>query len=291
MENIRKFALVAIDNFDREIERFNFDYAEAPKNLGFEMEFTTLETRLTTYFTSAKEKKTAITLNINFLPPNAYAKANSFKQFVQKYTNQRTVFEYYDTTETKNWEGKVTKFGQEELQDWGGLTCPTSFLPGTPKYVSRDNVITIQYSTTGKSYPFKYPYSYGAGLIQNNLIDNTYFDDVPLRVTVYGDMSDISVGLREVSPVQGVEHSLYSIVRFVGFSLQKGEKLVIDATQSKILCYRADGSSFSAYDYVDKSAGYDSFLYARGGCMSELVVSLNPKETGYVQASYRQYKL
>lgn len=94
MENIRSFAIVIVDDFDQEIDRFNLDYADTPKNLGFELEFTTLESRLTTYFTSAREKKLPTTLNLNFLPPNAYQKVNNFRKFVQKYTTSRMVFEY-----------------------------------------------------------------------------------------------------------------------------------------------------------------------------------------------------
>lgn len=183
-DNIRKFALVIVDDFDKEIDRFDLDYAELPKNLGFELEFTKLETRLTTYFTSAREKKIATTLNLNFLPPNAYQKVSQFKQFVQKYMHRHMIFEYDDTYEVKNWEGKVQKLSQEELTEWGGLVCPLSFLPGTPKYIRKDNAVTIKYSQTGKSYPFKYPYSYGTSLFENNIINNTYFDEIPLVVTL-----------------------------------------------------------------------------------------------------------
>ena len=169
MENIRSFAIVIVDDFDQEIDRFNLDYADTPKNLGFELEFTTLESRLTTYFTSAREKKLPTTLNLNFLPPNAYQKVNNFRKFVQKYTMSRMVFEYNDTTtEIKNWEGKVQKLVQEELTDWGGLVCPISFVPGTPKYEKKDNTIIVLQSSIGKSYPFRYPYSYGRSLMENN---------------------------------------------------------------------------------------------------------------------------
>lgn len=199
MENVRKFALVIVDDFDNEVDRFNLDYADTPKNLGFELEFTTLESRLTTQFTSARDKKTATTLNLNFLPPNAYQKANAFKRFVQRYTNKRMVFEYYDTTGVRNWEGKIQRFGQEELMDWGGLVCSTSFLPATPKYVRKDNVITIRYSNIGKSYPIKYPYLYGRSISENNIINNDYFDEIPLRVTLYGGMSNPEISLIDMS--------------------------------------------------------------------------------------------
>lgn len=284
--DIRRFAIVVIDDFDNEIDRFNLDYADTPKNLGFEMEFTTLESKLTTQFTSAREKHVPITLNINFLPPQAYAKANAFKRFIQSHMNQRTVFEYSDTTEVKNWEGKIQKFSQEELTDWGGLVCPISFLPATPKYLRRDNTILIKQSSVGKTYPFKYPYAYGKSVIQNNLIENTYFDEIPLRVTVYGVMTDPQIGLFE--SVNGVD-TVYTSVRF-NLTLAENEHLVIDAVRSKILLWKNE-KYVSAYDYVDKDISLDAFLFAKANTVSRVAVVLNSGESGYLTASYRQYIL
>ena len=286
MEKIRSFAIVIVDDFDREVDRFNLDYADTPKNLGFELEFTTLESRLTTYFTSAREKRLPTTLNLNFLAPNAYEKANAFKKFIQKYTNSRMIFEYDDTTsEIKNWEGKVQKLGQEELTDWGALVCPIAFLPGTPKYVRKDNTISIYQSSTGKSYPFKYPYAYGRSTVENNLIDNTYFDEIPLRVTLYGYMTNPQVMLQDVSTDE-----VYSTIRFENLTLQEDDQLIIDAIQSKVLLYR-NGVYTSAYDYISKQSDFDSFLYSRASCVSRLLINLSPAETGYLKASYRQYTL
>lgn len=284
--NIRKFALVIVDDFDKEIDRFNLDYADTPKNLGFELEFTTLESRLTTYFTSAREKKLATTLNLNFLRPNAYEKANAFKRFVQKYTNQRMILEYNDTTsEIKNWEGKVQKFGQDELNEYKTLVCPISFLPATPKYVHKDNVITIRPSTKGKSYPFKYPYSYGKSTVENNIINNDYFDEIPLRVTIFGAMNNPQISLIDANT-----NEVYSIVRFENLYVDEGEELIIDAIQSKVLIKR-NGITTSAYDYLSKEANLDSFLYAKANGTSKVVINLNPLESGYLKASYRQYTL
>lgn len=286
MENVRSFAIVIVDDFDREIDRFNLDYADTPKNLGFELEFTTLESRLTTYFTSAREKRLPTTLNLNFLPPNAYQRANLFKQFVQKYTTARMVFEYNDTTGViKNWEGKVQKLGQEELTEWGALVCPISFLPGTPKYIRKDNTISIAQSSIGKSYPFKYPYSYGRSISENNIISNTYFDEIPLRVSLYGYMTNPQVMLQDV-----ITGEVYSTVRFDGLTIPENAHLIIDAIQSKVLLYY-NGVYTSAYDYISKQADLDSFLYAKANCTSKVITNLSPTETGYLKASYRQYTL
>ena len=287
-ELIRKFAIVVIDDLDEEVDRFDLDYVETPKNLGFELEFTTLESRLTTIFTSVREKKLATTLNLNFVPPNAYRKANLFKQFIQKHVNNRTVLEYNDTVEVKRWEGKIQKFGQEELQDWGGLICPISFYPATPKYLQRNNVITVQLSSSGKTYPYRYPFTYGVSEITNNTLENTYFDEVPLRVTLYGKISNPRIGLVEVKE-DGTEEQ-YTAVQFNNLTIEQGEHLIIDAIQSKILLWR-NNKYISAYAYTSKQSDLDIFLYAKGNTTSKLVIVLNPTESGYVTASYRQYTL
>lgn len=284
--NIRKFALVIVDDFDKEIDRFNLDYADTPRNLGFELEFTTLESRLTTYFTSAREKKLATTLNLNFIRPNAYEKANTFKRFVQKYTNQRMIFEYNDTTsEVKNWEGKIQKFGQDELNEYKTLVCPISFLPATPKYIRKDNVITIRPATTGKSYPFKYPYAYGISTVENNILINNYFDEIPLRVYIYGAMNNPQISLQDAETGE-----VYSTVRFKNLYVAEGEELIVDAINSKVLI-RRNGQLTSAYDYLSKDANLDSFLYAKSNTTSKVVINLNPLESGFLKASYRQYTL
>lgn len=284
-KNIRKFALVIVDDFDIEIDRFNLDLITTPKNLGFELEFTTLETRLTTYFTSAREKKLATTLNILFLPPNAYAKLRAFKNFVQANINKRMLIEYDDTNEVKYWEGKVQKVGVEELDEYKTLTCPLSFIPATPKYIRKDNVITIKPATIGKAYPYKYPYSYGRNIIENNIFTNEYFDDIPLRVTLYGKMSNPQIALQDVN-----NGEVYSTVRLQNLFIAENEELIIDAIQSKVLIKR-NGVYISAYDYLAKDAGVDSFLYARANTTSKVVISLNASEDGYLKASYRQYTL
>ena len=280
--NIRKFALVIVDDFDVELERIPLDYVDMPKNLGFELEFTTLETRLTTYFTSAREKKIPITLNVYFLNPNAYTKANTFKSKVQANINKRMLLEYNDTTETKYWEGKIQKFQQDELDQFKTLICPISFLPGTPKYRLRNNVITIQQSANGKAYPYKYPYSYGRALVEHNTIVNTYFDDVPLRITIYGSMSNPEIGLLDEDAGK-----IYSTIRFENLYVAEGEELIIDSITSKVLIKR-NGVLMSAYDYLSKDSNLDTFLYAKANTTSKIVINLDPSETGYLKASYHQ---
>lgn len=283
--NIRKFALLIVDDFDIEQIRIPLDWVDTPRNLGFELEFTTLESRLTTYFTSAREKKTPITLNLYFLNPNAYSKANTFKRVVQANINKRMVLEYNDTNEIKYWEGKIQKFQQDELDQFKTLICPISFLPATPKYKLKNNVITIRPATTGKSYPFKYPYSYGRSIVENSIFENTYFDEIPLRVIIYGAMNNPQISLQNTET-----NETYSTVRFENLYVAEGEELIIDAINSKVLIKR-NGVLTSAYDYLVKDASLDSFLYAKANTTSKVLIGLNPLENGYLKASYRQYTL
>jgi hypothetical protein len=196
------------------------------------------------------------------------------------------IFEYNDTTsEIKNWEGKVQKFGQDELNEYKTLVCPISFLPATPKYVKKDNVITIRPATTGKSYPFKYPYAYGRSTVENNIFTNYYFDEIPLRVHIYGTMNNPQISLQDVNTDE-----VYSTVRFANLYVAEGEELIIDAIQSKVFIKR-NGVLTSAYDYLSKDASVNSFLYARANTTSKVVINLNAGESGYLKASYRQYTL
>lgn len=195
------------------------------------------------------------------------------------------IFEYNDTVRTKSWEGKIQKFDQTELSDWGGITCPISFLPATPKYIRKDNAIKIVQSTYGKSYSYEYPYSYGTSLSENNVIVNDYFDEIPLRVTLFGYMSNPQVALMDRST-----NEIYSSVRFDSLTIAEGEHVIIDAINAKVLIYR-NGIYSSAYDYIGKQQELDSFLFAKSYAESELLITLDPQETGYLEASYRQYIL
>lgn len=287
MEAIRKFALIAIDDYGNEVDRYPLDYVESPRNLGFELEFKTLNTQLTTQFTDIKEKKLSTNFNINFLPPNAYAKAVGFRNFVQKYLMTRTLIEYNNTEMTQYWEGKVQKFGQEELQDWGGLTCPVVFMPSTPKFINKEDSLAIHLDSS-KIYSYSYPYTYGRTEINNTLIDNTYMGDIPLKITIYGRVRNPAIGLTTLD--ENGEQVVYARLSFTGLLIEEGEHLIIDSTTSKISLWRG-GKYVSAYDYIYRGESNSTFLYAKGNTQSHIVAQMSPDDTGSIIAGYRQYIL
>ena len=286
IEPVRKFAIIVLDDLYHEIDRMDLSYVESPKNLGSSLQFTTLESRLTTHITSIKEVKQSVSFNINFIPPNAYQKLKAFRLFVQKYLNHTTALEYSDTDEVYLWEGKVQKIGYEELSDWGGLVCSVSFMPTSPKCVSKVNEVHIYSSQSAKVYPYGYPYQYTKPVGTTAWeIDNRYFEDIPLKILIYGRISQPSVILySEEGPV-------YSLIQFTDLTIPEGGHVLVDSVQSKIMLW--DGSEYrSAYDYVDKSPRFDTFLFARASQKSRVLLSSpNPDYTGYMIALYRQYTL
>lgn len=285
---VRKFSLVAINDFDEDIDRFNLDDVSNPQGVGFEIEYTSIESHLTTIFTSAKEKKVATQMTVIFTNPSAYAKSSIFKSFVQKYVNKRVILEYKNSDEILNWEGKITKCGITELNKFGELECPISFLPGTPKYVKRENSITIQRSSKGMNFPLKLPFCFGKNLIKNNLLQNNYFDKIPLRIFVYGDIINPQISLIDTKTSE-----VYSRIWFAGnggLTLDIDEHILIDAITNKILLWRG-GKYISAYDYLNNSNDYDTFAWAKEDTLSELHINLGAESKGYLKASYREYKL
>lgn len=286
MMDVRKFALLVLDDFDKEIDRIDLHYAESPRNLGFELDFSSIESKSFVHFTSMRERRLSPNIVLNFLPPNAYKKLNSFKLFIQQNLRNRTVLEYDDTTgELKYIEGKVQRLGQEELTEWGGLVCPIVFTPSTPKYIRKDDVVLIGTHNSGKSYPYNYTYNYTNSTVSSQDIQNTYFDDVPMKVVVHGTVSNPVVALQDV-----VTEEIYSVVRFEGLYVGKGESLIIDSSQYKILLY-SNGKYTSVYDYVGKQSHLDAFLFLRANSTSRVVFSIDPEEDGYLVGSYRQYVL
>ena len=285
MPDIRTFSLIVVDDSDTILDKMDLPYVDSPNNLGFEIEFSSLESGLTTYFSDPKEKRQDISFNLVFPPPDPYAQSKQFKEFVQKYINSNLALEYNDTKGAKRIEGRIRKFGLSEITDWGGLLCPMVFSPSTPKYTPKSYQTSAVYSTEGKSYPESYPYSYGKSLVTGDSIDNTYFDDIPLVVTIHGPVDNPYISLQDI-----VSGEIYSTVRFLNFYLGENDYVTIDAVRSKITAYR-NSEHFSAYDFVSKESTLDSFLYAKGQTKSKIIISSDSTESVEVSVRYHQYTM
>ena len=279
--NVRSFKLKIVDNFDNELDSYAFDYVISISGVGFSIKFNTIETKLITLFKSPEQEKEAVKFTVLFIK-NAYFKKNSFNRFVQKYTNYRIFIEYNDNDRIVSWEGKVSQLQFSEIDTYDKLDCSFIFTPGTPKFILAANDIEIEYSNTGKKYPFAYPYTYGITKFVNNEIINDYFDDYPLRIFVYGEVTNPVVTLSD-------SNGVYQTLEF-DVILEADEYIVSDAINGKVYLYRG-GELLNGLNYVVQGANRVTYLHAKKETTSTLNVSLQPTDTGKLFGSYRKYVL
>lgn len=281
---IRKFALINFDDNRDEIrDRMNLDIVSAPSGLGFSVTTTTIKTDVEEILIKAVQSLQPIKLTVNFANGNEYVKARALRSWVEKYTNKRMAIEWTNDAGKSYADCIVTDFGFGELSQRGLASVPLIIKPLSPFFEIVENEIKIYPSTGGKIYPYTYPYTYGSGVIANNEIANNYIKEIPLIITLYGVMDNVSCGIR----VKG-ESKLYQQVAFEGLSLQENQYIVINAVTRKVLYFNGT-ELVDGYNYLDASK--DSFIYAKENAVSELTASVESGKTGRMTASYRRYRL
>lgn len=286
---MRKYALVILDNKDQPIDRFNLDIVTNPKGNGFELDMSVISSDLEDIITKVVQKKNKITFVVQQIF-DSYTKANALANWIQKYskTEYQMCLEYNDGDIVRYCEGKVTRLEKNEKTYPNVLQQTLEFTQTTPYFIKQENTITIQKSSIGKSYPFKYPYSYGSSAVINNDINNPYILDVPLIIIIDGIMSGVRVDLL------GEDGEQYNTVEMIDENgipliLEKGEQLIINSAQRKIIKVNASGTE---EDYSHRiSPRYDSFLRATAG-RSKINVNLDSMGEGFkLTGSWRQYSL
>jgi hypothetical protein len=281
---MRKYALVILNSVDKIVDRYNLDIVTNPSGNGFKLNLSTISSDIEDIITKVVQQKSVIKFTIN-QHQNSYLKANSLASWIQKYSiaKYKMALEYDDGNIIRYCEGKVTNLGKTEMDEFKNLAQDFEFTQTTPFFVKRENLITIQVSSVGKSYPFKYPYSYGANVVENNEINNPYILDVPLIITINGAIVNPNVSLLDENG------NSYNRVRFGNLSLLQGEQLVINSAQRKIIKILEDGTEEDYAPEVD--ANYDTFLRAKTGIS---FISINTEEAleGFkLTGGWRQYTL
>lgn len=286
---MRKYALVVFNNKDAIIDRYNLDITTNPTGNGFELELSTISSDLEDIITKVVQKKNKVTFIVNQIH-DSYQKANLLANWIQKYSNKdyQMALEYDDGVVVRYCEGKVTKLEKTEIQPKNVLQQRLEFTQTTPYFIKRENTITIQQSSIGKSYPFRYPYSYGASAVVNNDIDNTYILDIPLIIIINGRMTGVKLNLLDD---RGVQYNTIEILNEDGslFILEKDEELIINSAQRKIVKVNASGTE-EDYSHLVNPA-LDSFLRAKNGSSK---INVNPESMGEgfkLTGSWRQYNL
>lgn len=288
---IRSYALVIMDKQDKIIDRFNLDLVTNPTGNGFELKLSTISTDLEDIVTRVVQKKPTINMTINQVK-NGYLQANILANWIQKYStaDSQMFLEYNDTKVVKYCGGKVTKLTKTEKDEYKDLAQDLTFTMTTPFFEKKENTIKIQVSSVGKSYPFKYPYSYGKNVVKNNEIENPYIHEVPLIVSIKGTIDNPTIDLFDENG------NNYNRVQFNNLTIEQDEKLVINSAQKKIYKVNIDengneiaGTEVDFRPQVNPEK--DSYLLAQRGITT---ISINTNDSGdgfELIGSWRQYTL
>ena len=280
---MRKFAFVILNESDEIIDRYNLDYVTNLSGLGYKLKVSTISTDVEDYVTKIIQEKKALTFTVTHL--TGYSGGQSLVNFLQQYNDSDLCLEYDNGIEILYLECKVNDVGKTELSEYSGvLEQNISILPLTPFFAKIENDITIKRSTIGKTYPYKYKYSYGITETLDNEIENVYIKEIPLIVEIYGTISNPIVTLRDTET-----NTIYNEVRFSGVDLLAGQKIIINSAQKKIWFDDGTGNLVDYYYKLDEA--YDSFLRASALITSKLTLNLGISDTGYLTGRRRQYKL
>lgn len=281
---IRSYALVIFDKQDKIIDRFNLSFVTNPTENGFKLSLSKIASDIEDIITKVVQQKVVKKFNV-IQYQQSYEKSVVLSNWIQKYSKPdfRMALEYNDTNLIKYCEGKVTSLDKTEKDEYGVLTQAMEFTPVTPYFLKQENALLIKTSTTGKKYPYKYPYMYGLNAVENNEINNPYLYDIPITITMTGPIEHPIVSLMDESGTD------YTRVSFPNTVLEKDEKLVINSAQRKIYRISTDGSETDYTPEVDPQ--YDTFLRARSG-LSKLVVNVTEAGIGFsLIGGWRQYVL
>ena len=279
---MRKFAFVVFDIENKITERFGVDLITGPNGLGFKLKLSTLEGDIVDTLTKVAQEKQSVGMTVNFFR-RGYERYLILSQWLQKYSviDSRMALEYDDGVQVRYMEGRVTNLGKTEIDEYNVLSCEATFTPLTPFFVNVENTIRIRVSAVGKSYPFRYPYSYGKNVVENNRIENSYIADIPITVKITGVISEPTVLLLDEN---GNE---YTRIRFPEVDLAEGQYIIINSATRKIWFF--DGIVLQDYS-AGTDPQHDTFLFAQRG-ISTISVNLASSDSGELTGSWRQYGL
>lgn len=281
---IRGYALVIMNSQDQITDRFNLDLVTAPTGNGFQLELSTISSDIEDIITKVVQKKATINMTVHQVT-NGYLRSNVLTSWIQKYSTAdvNMFLEYNDTKTIKYCGGKVTSLTKTEKDEYKDLAQDLTFTMSTPFFIKRENTITIQVASIGKKYAFKYPYSYGKNVVENNEIDNPYILDVPVIITIDGAIDNPTIDLLNQNGDR------YSRVQFDGITIAEGESLIINSAQKKIYKINTDGSETDFRPEVNPE--FDTYLLAHRG-ITTISINTNDTSTGFkLTGSWRQYTL
>jgi hypothetical protein len=279
---MRKVSFVVFDIDNSIIDRFNLDLITDINGVGFKLKLSTIDGDIESIVTKVVQDKQEVKFKIHFIN-RAYEKSTVLEQWLEKYStiSKRMALEYTDGVRRRYTEGKVISLSKTEKDEYGQLIREVTFKPLTPFFSHIENVIKIKVAAVGKSYPYRYPYSYGKNVVENNEINNPYILDVPVTVTITGSIYEPTILLLDEDNIE------YSRIKFTGLTLSEGQYLIINSAERKIWFF----NGVELQDYTaETDPRYDTFLRAKSG-LTKISVNLQPTDTGELIGSWRQYGL
>lgn len=280
---MRKVAFVVFNNENAIVDRFSLDIITDIQGVGFKLKLSTIDGDIESIVTKVVQDKQDVKFKIHFIN-HPYAKSTIIEQWIEKYSTpgKRLALEYSDGMKTRYTEGKIIELSKTEKDEFNRLIRDCVFKPLTPFFTHMSNAIKIKMTSYGKSYPYKYPYNYGAAKMENNEINNPYILDVPVTVKITGSVSEPIVRLLDENNVE------YNRVSFPGVTLHDGDYIIINSADRKIWANISGAGEQDFAAYTDPS--YDTFLRAITG-KSKISVNFSPSDTGELVGSWRQYGL
>lgn len=280
---MREYSLVVLDKTDKIIDRYPLQYVTNSTGNGFELGLDVIESSLENSVTKISHKKGKIGFVVNQIG-ESYQLATLLSRWIQKYSRKeyQMALEYKDGTGLIRYvNGYVTRLEKNEKTYRNVLLQRGEFTTTGHFYQRRETPITIKQSEKGKSYPYKYPYSYGDTTVTNNIITNDYLEEIPVTIVINGKILNPIVELLDEND------NSYNRVQ-VNTDVQEGETLVINSTKRKV--YKiSNGKEIDVVADVDPE--FDTYLYAKVGT-STLNTNKSAGGTGFkLTGIWRQYEL
>lgn len=280
---MREYSLVVLDKTDKIIDRYPLQYVTNSTGNGFELGLDVIESSLENSVTKISHKKGKIGFVVNQIG-ESYQLATLLSRWIQKYSRKeyQMALEYKDGTGLIRYvNGYVTRLEKNEKTYRNVLLQRGEFTTTGHFYQRRETPITIKQSEYGKSYPYKYPYSYGDTTATNNTIINDYLEEIPVTIVINGRITNPMVELLDE------DGNSYNKVQ-VNIDVQEGETLVINSTKRKV--YKiSNGNEIDVVADVDPE--FDTYLYAQLGT-SILNANISDAGSGFkLTGVWRQYEL
>lgn len=280
---VRKFEFQVFKDDQTVVDRYPLDIVVSPSGLGFTQKISVVETRTIDYIVDRQVKKKDIKLTAVFPEPMGYLKADNFRAWYCRHIRDKVVLRYSDGVIERFMDVAIKEFNVSEINA-GFNEVPMVLQPLSPFYTLKLRKVLTAVLSGGKNYPYGYPFSYGGGQLEGNVIENDFFESTPLYLKVNGPVISPTLSLKDENG------EVYAVVRFNGVTLSKGQSIAVDAINTKINFYASAGATpVDYYNYIDKSQ--HTFLYAKPG-NSSLAANLTPGDPdSSVQIVYVQYVL